>query len=280
VEFCVLRSGSSGNCTYFEHESTSFLLDAGGMSCKRLHAILEEIGRTPEDLDAIIGTHIHSDHINRSTFSICRKYGIPLLLHNDNISALHFSSHFKYLNDVTIQGFSNEAVSFGSIFIEPFEVPHDAAGVTSGFRFTPVQDSFSVVTYAADLGMFSDSLLPYFENAQHIILEANHDLGLLWANPYRTYPHKIRVSGDQGHLSNQQSADALLRILQKSDYAPAITLCHLSGDHNSPTLAIDTIGAFLENEGFSIGLDVATRKERTSFIAVEPKEKPEEPLVI
>jgi phosphoribosyl 1,2-cyclic phosphodiesterase len=151
-----------------------------------------------------------------------------------------------------------------TIQISPFNISHDAMKVTSGFSF--MESSGNMFSYAADLGHFPDSLIDNFRNSKIIAIEANHDADLLWKNPYRPYIHKKRVAGDYGHLSNNQSADAICRILEQSHTAPEkVILCHLSKDHNSPELAKETISGILEKRGIKLQILVAKRDERTMF---------------
>lgn len=267
MRICFLRSGSSGNCLLIENGASRILVDAGGMSQRKLKEILLEAQLTPDQLDGIVITHTHSDHINYSAVQICQKYAIPMWIHQHNVPVL--KSQYR-LNDEDYQiiPFNTEMFEISEICFEPFEVSHDAPEVTCGFRISD-KISGKTFTYAADLGYFPDSLLPFFKGASMIFLEANHDTELLWKNPQRPYIHKVRVAGNTGHLSNVQCADAIVKIVADSEELPSkLILCHLSKDHNSPQLAIDTVIKILEKEKISVPVFAASRHERSEYFDI------------
>ncbi len=274
MKFCILRSGSSGNCTFIEHLNTRILLDAGGMSRKRLVDLLGEIDVAPRSIDAVVNTHIHYDHLNRSTLSFCRTFGSTLHVHRENQNALLERFEARHVNATEISLFEH-GVSFdiGAIRFEPFEVSHDAAGVTSGFRFSATDEPVrSAVGYAADLGYAPDPVISSLCNCDYLCIEANHDVDLLWKNPGRTYLHKKRVTGNRGHLSNIQSAEAIEKLLENSAQPPsAIILCHLSADHNTPELASSQIREFLGDKIRGLELVTAGRHSRTQFFGLNEK---------
>lgn len=269
MRFSVLRSGSSGNCTLIEHQSSRILIDAG-MSQKRIKEILEEVDLEPGKISAIVITHLHSDHCNYSTLQICRKFGIELFVHHKNIPALKSIFKKELSDDLKVNSFNENPFQIGSLILEPFDVSHDAYVVTSGFNIRSQSSNEKILAYAADLGVFPQTLTARFQNAKAIILESNHDTDLLWKNPNRPYIHKKRVAGEKGHLSNKQSAEALIEIIRISKNKPDnVILCHLSKDHNSPQLALESVGAMLEQCDISLSLHVAKRDERTPFFEIK-----------
>lgn len=246
MNLTLLRSGSSGNCALVECEGTRVLVDAGGQSQKRLHALLAEAELEASDIDAVVATHLHGDHVNQSTLRVCRRFALPLWLHNTNAERLPHKFAHRYLDGVMVRPFE-ESFAVGALRFEAFEVSHDAPGVTCGLRFHPATDPRLSVAYATDLGHFPAKLTRVFENAAAVVIEANHDTELLWNNPRRTWAHKQRVGGNHGHLSNDQTAEALVKILRYAAQPPqTVVLAHLSGDHNSPQQALDTIGKRLD----------------------------------
>lgn len=268
MRMAILRSGSSGNCTLIEHESSRILIDAG-MSQKRIKEVLEEVDLEPDKIQAIVVTHLHSDHCNYSTIQICRKFGIKLYIHASNFSALNSVYKKDPTVEINICCFKDQSFQIGSLIIEPFDVSHDAFAVTSGFIIKPDNGNEKTLCYAADLGFFPDTLISKFQDSKIIVLESNHDVDLLWKNPNRPYIHKKRVAGDKGHLSNMQSAEALAKIAQISKIKPDnVILCHLSQDHNSPQLALDSVSKFLEKQSVSLPLCVAHRNQRTQFFEI------------
>lgn len=262
----VLRSGSSGNCTFIEHENHRILIDAG-FSQRRILEILDESGIPINSISAVLVTHCHADHLNYSTLQICRKNNIPLWISSANQETLRMLYKDSLVEKCPIRYFTVDQFTIGSFQIQPFELSHDASGVTCGFVVKAAAQAAQVLTYAADLGIFPDVLIQYFKDSKVIILEANHDPELLWNNPDRPYIHKKRVTGDYGHLSNLQSADALIRICKSASVIPQkVILCHLSEDHNTPDLARSTIHELLIKEGVTLDLLIAERRCATPFV--------------
>lgn len=262
----VLRSGSSGNCTFIEHENHRILIDAG-FSQRRILEILDESGIAITSISAVLVTHCHADHLNYSTLQICRKNNVPLWIDNANQVTLRTLYKDSLVDKCPIHYFTADQFTIGTFQIQPFEVSHDAAGVTCGFVIKAATQTGGTLTYAADLGIFPDMLIQHFKDSKVIILEANHDPELLWNNPLRPYIHKKRVTGDFGHLSNMQSADALIRICKSASVIPQkVILCHLSEDHNTPELARATIHEMLTREGVTMDLLIAERRCATPFV--------------
>jgi phosphoribosyl 1,2-cyclic phosphodiesterase len=269
MKFSILRSGSSGNCTLIDHNCCKILIDAG-MSQKRIKEALEEVDLDPTEISAIVVTHLHSDHCNYSTLQICRKFGIELFVHDKNVVPLRsVLQKDRFSDDLKIKTFNDQVFQIGTLVFKPFDISHDAYVVTSGFNVSPESSDEIYLSYAADLGVFPDELICYFQNAKTIVLESNHDTELLWNNPRRPYIHKKRVAGEKGHLSNRQSADALIKIAQVSTRKPDnVVLCHLSKDHNSPQKALESVSAMLEEQNIELVLHVARRDQRTPFFEI------------
>ncbi|MDR0305209.1 MAG: MBL fold metallo-hydrolase [Chitinispirillales bacterium] len=275
MKFCVLRSGSSGNCTYIEHCDTRVILDAGGMSKIGLDRLFDEIGADPLQIDGVLISHLHTDHINKSTFNFCRSYNLPLFIHEENRGSLENIFDEKCRREVEIKNFRFEdSFSIGEICFTPFELSHDAAGVCSGFVFRCALNEDAPATgYAADLGHAPPKVINALKNCSALLIEANHDLSLLWSNPNRPYTHKARVGGAKGHLSNEQAAQAILEIINVSITRPrVVVLCHLSKDHNSPSLALKQVKNILGDNGKAVSFTVAKRDRRTEFLTFEEQD--------
>jgi phosphoribosyl 1,2-cyclic phosphodiesterase len=267
MRFCMLRSGSSANCTFVEHDGTRVLVDAGGMSVRGIVSVLSEINQRFNDIHALVVTHLHSDHLNHNSLRLCRDLGVPLYIHESNIPALRALMKKHGLSGVTVHPHSGSGFSVDSIEFSPFGVEHDAEELTCGFSFWGKNAPLARVAFATDLGCFPDSMVKQFADCECVVLESNHDADLLWNNPRRPYFHKQRVASDAGHLSNEQAAHALVRICAASRRPPrTIVLSHLSEDHNSPDMALAYVGAALRAAGFSPELHAAFRKKRMEFI--------------
>jgi phosphoribosyl 1,2-cyclic phosphodiesterase len=267
MRFCMLRSGSSGNCTFVEHGATRILLDAGGMSARGIVSVLAEINRSFSDINALVVTHLHSDHLNHNSLRLCRDHGVPLYIHESNMPALRAIMKKHGITGVPVHPHSGSGFSVGEIEFSPFGVEHDAEELTCGFSFWGRSAPRARVAFATDLGCFPESMVKQFADCECVVLESNHDAGLLWNNPRRPFFHKQRVASDAGHLSNEQAAQALVRICAASRRPPrTIILSHLSEDHNSPEMAIDYVGTALRAAGFSPELYAASRKKKMEFI--------------
>jgi len=266
MKLCLLRSGSSGNCTFIHHGTTKILLDAGGLSQTGYRSILSEIGEAITTINAAIISHLHTDHLNYAAISMFKRHNIPIWVHTRNVPVLTETLKKFRCTGVRVQPFEKDVFSVGSMHIVPFVVGHDARDVTCGFRLT-AEDGSGSIAYATDLGSFPDELLPYFLDSSTVVLEANHNTKLLWDNPNRPYVHKMRVASDVGHLSNEQAAEALVKICTSSKSHPRhVVLSHLSKDHNSAEMACECIGAALSSCGYAGSLFSAPRTTKTQFI--------------
>ena len=244
-----LRSGSSGNLTLVEHGGTVLLVDAGLPSQRGLVQALSEAGASWEDIDAVLVSHLHGDHIHPSAVACCARHEVPILLHEKNVRP--FSR--KILSRSPLSGpvctFDSKEFSVGSIRVRPFPVPHDAEGLTCGFLLCGRASDREVrVAVATDLGNGGNGLFEEFVDCDLILIEANYDSGLLAASPRQD---RTRVDSEVGHLSNDQAGKFLARVMLESRTLPqAVVLCHLSADHNTPAKAVGTVREILFRYGF------------------------------
>jgi len=261
----VLTSGSSSNAALVRIGNTLVLLDAGGMSYRQLCHRIAQAGLTPRAVKAIFVSHLHADHLSQAGKIFSRKHRVPIYTHRDNLGLLE-------PNGAEVIGFDNKALTLGSGgYALPFEVPHDAEGMTCGFSFF---SQGCKLTVATDLGYFEEGMEANFKNSDLIMLEANHDESLLEACTKLTQATKQRIASSVGHLSNTQAAEALLRIMSASQKLPRlILLAHLSADRNSPQLALETVRNALSQAGYGhIQIEAAPRDEGTpTFRLSEPQ---------
>ncbi|MCL5965958.1 MAG: MBL fold metallo-hydrolase [Deltaproteobacteria bacterium] len=244
-----LRSGSSGNMTLVEHAGTSLLVDAGIPSQKRLSLALSECGRSWDDIDAVLVSHLHADHIHAAGAVCCARHGVPILLHERNVRAFSRRVLSRAPAAAPVRAFGLEPFSVGTILVRPFAVPHDAEGVTCGFIFSaPAATGEARVAMATDLGHGGNGLFEEFVDSDLILIESNYDPATL----SRSARHdKARVDSDMGHLSNEQAGRFLARVMTASRRPPrAVILCHLSADHNTPSRATATVREILSRHGF------------------------------
>lgn len=228
-----IASGSSGNCVYVGTDTTSILVDAG-ISRKRIELGLEEIGIRGSELDAVVITHEHSDHI-RGLGVLSRKYKIPVYATKETleeISRIPSLGHFP-------EGLFHEIrpdVDFtvGDMEMLPFTIYHDAANPVA-YRIRNGRQSVAVAT---DMGHYDAGIISHLQGLDAVLLESNHDVNMLETGPYPYYL-KRRILGDYGHLSNENAGRLLTYILH--DNMKKILLGHLSRENNYEALAYETV---------------------------------------
>ena len=246
-KYSILASGSTGNSFYLETPKKKILVDAG-LSGKKIESLLSEIDRDIHDIDALLITHEHSDHI-KGIGVLARKYGIDLYANEDTWSELDSKNALgkipveqKHLFEM------GKTMTFGDIDIESFGVSHDAIA-PQFYRFMKDNKSFVMLT---DTGYVSDRMRGTIENADAYLMESNHDIEILrmGAYPWRT---KQRILSDQGHLSNEDGAEAAFSI--HGNKTKRIFLGHLSLNNNIKELAHLTMDGYLQQH------DVDTKKD-------------------
>jgi phosphoribosyl 1,2-cyclic phosphodiesterase len=242
MKFCVLGSGSKGNCTLVESGSTTILIDAG-FSGKEIRRRLALINRSPEELTAIMVTHEHGDHIS-GVGVLSRRCNLPVYA---NCGTHHASeSRVKKLYKRVEFG-TGECFVVDDLEVHPFRISHDTADPV-GFV---VSDGDSAVAYCTDTGRVTKLIGHHVSKCQALILEANHDPQMLMDGPY-PMPLKQRVRSNQGHLANGDAARFLADLLNSS--LQYVVLAHLSETNNLPEIALARVRQELQSSeiGFQI----------------------------
>lgn len=233
--FCPLASGSKGNCIYVGSKTTKILIDAG-ISAKAIRERLDAIGVALEDIDAILITHEHIDHIRALGMLGC-KMGIPIFANSDTAKAIYESldecPKFKIFS-------TGESFEFGDLEIHPFSIQHDAVDPVA---FT-IRTAGLKLGFCADLGFATTLVANQLRGCDYLYLEANHEISMVHASP-RPMVYKKRVLSRQGHLSNEECA-ALLEAIHH-DGLKHVHLAHLSSECNSPDLALKIITEKLQS---------------------------------
>lgn len=260
--FCSLFSGSSGNCIYAGSERTNILIDAG-MSGKRITASLNEIGISAKDIDAILITHEHSDHIH-GVGVMSRMFNIPVYANNNTWKAMQ--NEIGSIKEENIRVIKNDDMfSIKDIDIKAYSTPHDAADPVGYCLWS----NGKKVSIATDIGHASDNVISNIKESDLILLESNHDVEMLKAGPY-PYILKRRILSDTGHLSNDDAGKTIVKLL--SDKYMTVLLGHLSEHNNYPELAYATVMAILNESGINIDKDIrlelAGRKSVSSFFEI------------
>ncbi len=267
LRFCSFSSGSSGNCYLIRTDRTALLVDAG-IPLKRIREGLAATGTAEESVAAVLITHEHSDHI-RSVGALAGPRGLkrpdageggepeplPVYANEETWEAIE---HLPPFAGSRIPGrrtcrFS-EPFAVGDITVEPFHLSHDAVAAM-GYSF--VSDG-SRVTVVTDTGVITDEIREKARQADLLVLEANHDVGMLRIGSYPWFL-KQRILGCYGHLSNDTAAELVCELLREGTAPKTVALAHLSKQNNFPEMAWQTLANAVEEAGFRIGRDLEVK---------------------
>jgi phosphoribosyl 1,2-cyclic phosphodiesterase len=234
LRFGSLGSGSKGNATLVSDGETHVLVDCG-FGLRQTERRLADFGLHPRQLDALLVSHEHGDHI-RGVGSLARRYDLPVYLTPGTWRS-------GLLNDLPARHWITPQARFAikGLVIDPVTVPHDAREPVQ-FRIHAHGRSLGVLT---DLGHPSDHVVEAFAGCDALVLECNHDVRMLAEG---LYPPRLkrRVGGDWGHLANIQ-ASVLLRRLGL-DGLQRIVCSHLSEHNNRPELVVETLSPLLDGD--------------------------------
>ncbi|MGY3749676.1 MBL fold metallo-hydrolase [Vagococcus acidifermentans] len=232
----ILASGSTGNSLYIESPQKRILVDAG-LSGKKITQLMSEIDRSPQDLDAILVTHEHRDHIH-GVGVLARKYHLDVYANEKTWQAMDTMIGTVKTEQKFVFGMG-QTLTLGDLDIESFGVSHDAAD-PQFYRFHKDGRSFVMLT---DTGYCSDRIRGIIQNADAYLLESNHDLNMLRMGAY-PWSLKQRILGDRGHLSNEDGALVATDVI--GSRTKAIYLGHLSKENNLIELAHMTMVSTLK----------------------------------
>ena len=226
MRIASLGSGSRGNGTLIEDGDTCLLIDLG-FSLKETLSRLGRLSKSPDDINAILVTHEHTDHVN-GVLPFAEHFGISVCMSSGTVRGSNREGH----SGVQIFNIHN-SFTIGAIEIEPIPVPHDARE-PSQFIFTG--ESKHRIGLLTDIGHITNHVRERYKNCDALFLECNYDTKMLANGPYPS-SLKDRVGGNQGHLSNSQAAE-LLRLV-RDDRLKYVVIGHISDKNNTPELAID-----------------------------------------
>lgn len=233
MRFASIASGSSGNCIYVGSDNTHILIDAG-ISKKHIEGGLNGIGLSLKDIDAILVTHEHSDHVS-GLGVVSRAHSIPIYGTEETLENVKRQKSLGAISEDLYHNISpDNSFYIHELKINPFSISHDAANPVA-YRVETENRSVAVAT---DMGIYNDYVVSNLENVNALLLEANHDVKMLEAGSY-PYQLKRRILSEKGHLSNEMSGRLLSRILH--DNIKHIFLGHLSKENNYDMLAYETV---------------------------------------
>ena len=261
LKFCSLYSGSTGNSLFIENNNTKILVDAG-VSGKKIIEALNSINVKPEEIDAILVSHEHSDHIQSiGTFS--KKFNTPVYANKNTWSKM--DKEIKKISENNISTFNtSEDFVIGDLVIHPFRTPHDAIE-SCGFN---IFDGKTKMSIATDLGHVSEEIYNCLKGSKFILLESNYEPEVLRICSYPSLL-KNRIAGPNGHLSNNMAGETISSLIESG--LTKVMLGHLSKESNFPEMAYATVLNELANRKFKKGtvdLSVASRFEPSKLIEV------------
>ena len=269
MRFISLASSSKGNCELISYKDTNILVDCG-ISKKK---IVEGLGRydlSLSDIDCILITHEHSDHV----------VGLPAILKDNDIKIVSQretlmkimnycqdknikvnTDNFKIVAPVNILN-DNAAFSVGDIKFYPLKGCHDVASLY--YKFELGDTTIAILT---DMGAYNDYTIRTLEDVDYLILESNYDEHIILENNYPAWL-KTRIIGDGGHLSNRDSANIIMKLAGKK--LKEVYLSHISADSNSEENAFSFVNKYIEDNFNSDKelpiIKVASRLEVTEII--------------
>ena len=251
MKVCVLSSGSKGNCTYIETTNHKILIDIGTSSLY-VEKSLKSIGVNPEDIDIVLITHAHIDHVGGlKVFS--KKYN-PLVYISDKTLK---ESNLQIENVSSVE----EVIINSDINIKSIRLSHDVTDI----RGYVIEENNASMVYITDTGYINENSFEYIKNKNLYVFESNHDVEELMNNP--KYPHhtKIRILSDKGHLSNKDSSYYLSKLIGEDTYY--VILAHLSEQNNTEELALSTLKETLERKNINFeNIKIARQNEMTELI--------------
>lgn len=240
IKLVTLFSGSKGNSTLVMSDTTNILIDAG-LQPQRILTALATMGLEGRDIDGILITHEHGDHIS-SLDRWCRSYSTSVYGHSDIaecVGAKCWGSFVPFVSQFVV----------GDIVVTPLDCSHDARHC-NGYMLTVGSNSVAVVT---DTGVVSRGTLESLMQCRTVLLESNHDLDMLNKGRY-SYSLKQRIMSSKGHLSNVQAGQVITQLL--SGKVVNIVLGHLSENNNTHELAFASAMCAINSSGRVEGKDV------------------------
>lgn len=249
MKYASLGSGSRGNCTVIVSPKTKILVDCG-FGCRETEQRLLAKGVEPASIEAIFVTHEHGDH-RRGVGPFARKYGTCVFGTRGTLSRVDLN-RCKF---VEIK--CGIPVDIVDLVVRPIAVPHDAREPS---QFV-VESGNRRIGILSDIGSITQEVVEHYQHCDSLFVEANHDLDMLWNGPYQ-YSLKVRISGDEGHLSNDQTAEFVSRVGHSN--MQSLVLGHLSQENNQPEI----VSACFQELRQKMDVWIATQEEGTDWIDV------------
>ena len=222
MEYAMLASGSKGNCFVLRDDTACIMIDCGTTK-KYLKTCFEKLGIAKDEIDALLITHDHSDHVSQIRHFRDLSVYSPVDIPDTDVF------HITPLKPFTVE----------TLKITPVPLSHDALN-TTGFI---IENGREKLVYVTDTGYVNQRWLAMMKGADHIIMESNHDVGMLMKTARPQYL-KARIYSDQGHLCNEDCAEVLNQIITGNTHS--VILAHISQEANTREKALETSVTYLK----------------------------------
>ena len=264
IRITILGSGSAGNCTLIETDTTKLLVDAG-LSGRQIAQRLALISRNLEEITGVILTHEHSDH-TRGLSVLCKSRALPVYANRLTAEAISTDPEWQDRVRISWRLFSTGgSFEVGDLLVESFSVPHDAYDPV-GYVVRHAASGIAVGVLT-DLGHATKLVTERMRSMDVLVVESNHDLKLLQEDAVRPWALKQRIMSRHGHLSNDAAATLAGEVA--SDKLRHVFLAHLSQDCNRPELAQETVSNQLQKIGARhIKVAVASQDKPTATLTL------------
>lgn len=234
MRFASIGSGSKGNATLIQNNTTTIMIDCG-FSVRETEKRLARLNQPPEKITALFVTHEHSDHI-RGVGPFARKYKLPVLM-TRGTAKWHGLGEIPDMRFISVE----EKVAMGGLTVKSYTVPHDA-NEPCQYIITNGKSRFAMLT---DAGHCTEHIKKQLKNCDALLLECNHDTTMLLNGSYPA-SLKERVAGRYGHLSNDQASELLNEI--QHERLKKITIAHISEKNNKKNLVLNSLQSVLSEK--------------------------------
>lgn len=257
ISFCILASGSTGNCMWVRGGGVEILIDCG-LAAKAIEQSLEDVGLDIANVQAVFCTHGHVDHVAGAAV-LARRHGIDIHATRDTLAMIPNHPPEAHLHEMPVEGFTG----LGGLSIQTTPTLHDAPGSV----VLRIADDETVIGLVTDLGVVTKNVTKLMRGVDALLLEMNHDRELLL---YGDYPESLkrRIAGEAGHLSNDQAAALLRRVVHPG--LSHLTLIHLSESNNTPAKVYAAAHAVLAQAALAPVIQIAAPCHPGPIIRLEP----------
>lgn len=231
MKVCVLASGSKGNVTYIETNNHKILLDMGKKK-KYIVDALKQIDVDPKDIDLILISHLHSDHIS-ALETFIKTYKVTVCMPQEMFLSLESIKNYEHIR------IYEDEILLDDIKIYAIKSSHDSVGS----RNFIIEEKDASIVQITDTGYIKSKYFNLLKNRDVYLLESNHDIEMLTHGPYPDWLKK-RVLSDEGHLSNQAAGFYLSKLI--GNKTKKVFLMHLSEVNNNSEIALETVNDTLK----------------------------------